>query len=117
MLKRIAITLLASIVFGVGVAGAHAMLEGASPADGETLKAAPKEFRLSFGHEVHLTSIKLSHDDGEIAVAVDRKAAAARTFAIAAPVLGPGSYRLNWRALASDGHAMSGHLSFSISRQ
>ena len=109
------VTGLVLFVVGAANAAAHATLESASPKDGESLAMAPKEVRLNFGHEVHLTALKIIGNGAETALPVDRKAPAAKSFVIAAPVLGPGSYRLEWRALANDGHAMSGHLMFSIS--
>jgi methionine-rich copper-binding protein CopC len=94
---------------------AHAMLEKSSPANGATVKPAPKTIDLVFGHPTRLTRFKLVSGAQEIPVTFDTTAAATTRFSIAVPALLPGNYQVSWSSLSSDGHAMTGKLSFTVS--
>jgi methionine-rich copper-binding protein CopC len=96
-----------------GVASAHAPLERSEPADGATL-AKPAAFTFAFGHAVRLTSLTLRSGHGDARPVPGVARALATEHRVAAPVLAPGSYELDWRAAASDGHVMSGTIHFTV---
>lgn len=98
-----------------GLALAHAMLESSSPANHARLRAAPKTFELTFGHPVKLTRLKLIGGGLDMPFELDPATAAAKSISVALPALSPASYQVQWSALATDGHAMTGRLEFSIS--
>lgn len=114
-------TLAASLVLAPDTFAArrHVHLEKSSPADNETLAAAPKAISLWFSEKVDLkvTSVKL----------VDAKGAAAALGALRrdttakAPVvadvtkpLAAGSYTISWSAAALDGHPEKGTIRFVV---
>lgn len=110
-MKRI---LLASL-FLVLAAGAlaHSKLGASIPADGAVLAKMPKEIVLTFSKRLRLTRVRITRDGGK---AVDLKAAKSfhTRFAIPMKGAGNGAYRVEWRGLAADGHAMRGAFSFRV---
>lgn len=98
-----------------GLASAHAMLHASSPADGAVLDASPRAVELTFMEECRVTMLRLLDESGRERPL--RRPAAAMTDRVSAPLgaaLPAGSYRLEWRAVGSDGHAMSGTVRFAV---
>jgi methionine-rich copper-binding protein CopC len=97
------------------LAGAHAHLQAAQPADGSVITAAPDKFLLSFSEAAQLTSLSLLKAGVPEPQKIDAPPAAASTqISIAAPPLKPGSYELRYRVLSADGHIISGSIHFTI---
>ncbi|MFC3125098.1 copper resistance protein CopC [Pseudoroseomonas globiformis] len=99
-----------------GAASAHAMLHSSDPPDGATLDASPRTLNLAFSEECRVTALRLL-DEGGREQEVRReggRAASSRVTATLAGPLRPGAYRLEWRALGSDGHVMSGAVRFAV---
>ena len=110
-MKRI---LLAGLLVVVAAAAlAHSKLGTSVPADGAVLARMPAEIVLTFSKRLRLTRVRMSRDGGR---AVELKTAKAFGTRFAIPVhgAGPGSYRIEWRGLAADGHAMRGAFSFRV---
>jgi methionine-rich copper-binding protein CopC len=133
---------LACIVFGGLLplaALAHAKLLNTVPAAGEQLAVAPRQMTLKFNEAVQIGVLKVSSADGKnIPIDLDHgalaapaapaatsapstvatsKAAAsgASTVTVALPVLGPGTYQVQWSALTvDDGHVVKGTFSFVV---
>src|SRR5690606_19951460 len=97
-------------------AAAHTRLERSSPADGDTLRTQPREFRLVFSHAVapQYTLLLLRGPDGEaIATPPLETDAGRRAFHAAAPLLpAAGHYTVEWRTTAADGHGITGSFGF-----
>ncbi len=114
MLRSIVATCVLCAVL-TGAAFAHASLKSSSIAEGETLHAPPSELRLEYSAAVGLAALSLETEDG---VAVDWAYRAPRqmqaVFVAPMPELEDGDYVLSWRAMASDGHVMTGQISFSL---
>ncbi|HEV8149526.1 MAG TPA: copper resistance CopC family protein [Gemmatimonadales bacterium] len=96
----------------------HNHLVKSAPADGEKLRAAPKEIRLWFNErpEIPFTSVTLLKADSS-KIATIKAVAAADSMAAAIPLSTPlpaGKYLVNWRTASSDGHAIRGSFGFSI---
>lgn len=91
---------------------AHSALESSVPANGATV-TDPKTMTLTFSDAVRLVTVKLTGKDADIALAVDKSAAAAKTFSLSLPALAPGTYEVKWTAGADDGHVMTGAFSFN----
>jgi hypothetical protein len=116
MLKIIAMMLSLSLLLGTGEALAHAKLLSSSPADKAQLAQAPKSLELKFSETARLAMVKLSSGGKEIPLSVDKSAKADQSFSLTLPALSPGSYTVQWTAVASDdGHVTKGSFSFSIS--
>lgn len=95
---------------------AHSPLERSRPLDGAVLAQAPDELELVFRHPVHLASVILSPAGGGdvIAIATGHMDKAIERYELPLPRLAPETYTVDWRALAGDGHVMSGSLSFTV---
>jgi methionine-rich copper-binding protein CopC len=97
------------------MAGAHAHLETAQPAEGSVISAAPEKFVLRFSEPAQLTALSLlkvgAREPQKIAT---QPAAASAQISIPAPPLGPGTYELRYRVLSADSHIMSGSVHFTI---
>jgi methionine-rich copper-binding protein CopC len=94
---------------------AHTHLLRSLPADGSVATSAPTQLQLTFSEAATLTalSIQKQGEPAPIRLApISRQPAA--TFAIDLPVLGAGSYQVNWRALSDDHHLASGTFSFTV---
>jgi len=107
----------AAALWGVvtAVAYAHAGLKLSSIEDGAVLNAAPSQIRLEFTAEVGLASVRLETVDGrllDIGFSPDRMLSTEHTAPL--PELFEGGYILEWRALARDGHVMTGTIRFSV---
>lgn len=104
------------VFVGTVPAGAHAELESSNPADGASLKTAPKRVLLEFGEDLL---------DGANAVTATATASGQRldlpdpvvkgaTVSVAWPVsAAPGKYRVAFRVVSADGHPVTGNITFS----
>jgi methionine-rich copper-binding protein CopC len=108
--------LVASASF-VGSADAHARLVTSDPPDGAVLVAPPTTITLHFDGEMEpaLGTFVLAAPAGDRPlepapiVPADR-----RTLAATLPVLAAGRWRVTWRAVSRDGHAVTGKLDFVV---
>lgn len=108
------ISLLGSIVLAVSAA-AHSTKESTVPADGAILTAPPATVEMRFDSPMRITMITVTDQDGEsYPLARDKSLAARETFIARPETLPAGQYRVEWRGLAEDGHAMQGEFSFTV---
>jgi copper resistance protein C len=121
MIIRIAsIGIAAVLTIGVvDQASAHAHLKTATPAANGTVTAAPAELDLSFSEGVNLkfTGVKVTGPGGTEVPTGEAKLASGGDTTLVVPVTGtlvPGSYKVDWHALATDGHKTEGSYSFTI---
>ncbi|OYX03445.1 MAG: copper resistance protein CopC [Bosea sp. 32-68-6] len=116
-LHRLALVLIALLFAAYAASGsalAHAALNGAAPADGSVLPAAPTEMILTFSEPVSPLTLRLIAPDGT-ATPLDQVQLRDRTLVIAAPAgLSPGTQVLSWRVVSADGHPVGGAILFSI---
>lgn len=97
------------------VAFGHARLVSSSPLDHASLTVAPQSLNLQFSEAAQLAVLKLSADGVSVPLHFASDAKATDHFTIALPTLKPGSYRVEWTALAADdGHVTKGAFSFAI---
>lgn len=94
-------------------ARAHASLVHAEPASGSVLAQAPAAITLGFNEDVTPTRIRIIDADGRSAAprAVHAEGA---TLTVQLPALGQGSHALSWHVISTDGHPVSGVLTFSV---
>ncbi len=108
---------LAIVLLGVPPASAHAELVSTDPEEGAVLEAAPSSVTLTFNEPVRLTSQEVAVYDAE-GDPVDSSAAAGDTEVTVelpgAAELADGTYVVSWNVLSSDGHPISGALTFSV---
>lgn len=105
----------ASIVLSTTPAAAHARLIGSDPEDGATVDVAPVEIVLEFSERVQEDFAQVAvldaddghHEDGEPVVS-------GSTVTQAVNALSAGDYRISYRVGSSDGHPISGTLTFTV---
>ena len=102
------------LVLLAAAALAHARLGGSVPADGAVLAAMPGEIVLTFSKRLRLTRVRMSHEGGAVDLDLSRHKSFSARFAIPVSGAGAGAYRVEWRGLAADGHAMRGAFSFRV---
>lgn len=103
---------------GPGTAFAHNTLVGSEPVEGAQLATGPKEVRLTFDQPVRsgegYNTVSVSGPDGTFWT--DQPARVDGS-TVTAPVreLGPaGTYTVAYRVLSSDGHPVTGKVSFAV---
>src|SRR5271168_1987273 len=115
MLKQ---AILAAALSGTILAGpcmAHAKLQSSTPAKDAQLTESPKTLTLTFNEAAQVAALKLVGDGKDIPIAVDKNAKAGPSFTFPLPALAPGSYTVQWTAVAADdGHVTKGSFAFSI---
>jgi methionine-rich copper-binding protein CopC len=105
----------ALLLASASIAGAHTPLTASVPAAQAIVSGPVKQIVLEFGGDVRLTAVVLTdaHGDNKKVAAVP--AAIAKRFALAVEEdLRPGAYTVNWRAVGSDTHVVSGDFRFTV---
>lgn len=114
MMARFCAVLLA-ILATAGPAFGHAKLLASSPAANAQLTEAPKTLSLTFSEAAQLGVLKLTSSGKELPLLRDHAAKPAASVTIALPALEPGTYEIEWSALAADdGHVTKGRFSFTV---
>lgn len=107
------------LCLAAGSALAHAHLKSATPAVNSTVSVSPTELELAFSEGVNLkfSGVKLTGPDKKAFGTGEPKLGAGGDTVLVVPITAPlaaGSYRVEWRALANDGHKTTGSYSFSV---
>jgi copper transport protein len=110
--------ILAVALFSAMLAGpcmAHATLQGSSPAHDAHLAESPKTLTLTFNEAAQIAVLRLLNGGRAIPITVDKSAKAGESFTFPLPTLAPGSYTVQWTAVAAaDGHVSKGSFMFTI---
>jgi methionine-rich copper-binding protein CopC len=115
MFKKAILAVALSGTILAGPCMAHAKLQSSSPAQDAHLTAPPKTLTLTFNEAAQVAVLKLISGGKEIPIAVDKSAKASPSFTYPLPALAPGSYTVQWTAMAADdGHVTKGSFVFSI---
>jgi hypothetical protein len=100
------------------VAGAHAFLDHADPKVGSTVDTPPKEIKAYFTEEVEpaFSTLRVLDDRGN---EVDKKDTHLdpddhKLLIVSLPELKPGTYKVEWKVVASDTHHTKGTFSFTF---
>ncbi|GAA5059680.1 hypothetical protein HNP84_005055 [Thermocatellispora tengchongensis] len=108
----------AALAFAAPAALAHNVLTGSDPKDGATLAEAPERVTLTFDQPVRrgFTQLTVTGPDGaryeQGAPEVDGPDVTARV----APLGPAGEYVIGYRILSSDGHPVTGKLTFTLTK-
>lgn len=95
----------------------HSTKQATRPADGAVLTASPEMIGMTFDMPMRVTLISLKDQDGtEHALTRQDNMEPVSVFDAVPPTLPIGSYRVEWRGLAEDGHPMQGTFSFEVSQ-
>ncbi len=108
--------LLAGLLFlGATTAFAHSKLNTTEPADGAVLAQAPPHIVLTFAKRIRLTRVRMTHDAGDtVDLDLGEQTAFATRFELPLKDMGSGLYRIEWRGLSGDGHAMRKTVTFRV---
>lgn len=117
-----ALLLLSALMLAVfaAPAAAHAVLVSSTPKDNATVKVAPANVVLRFDARIEkpVTQVTLLDGKGKkvalTAPSHGYKAGAPNQLIVPMPKLKPGSYRLEYRVLATDGHLTPGLVRFTV---
>ncbi len=106
----------ATVLLTAFPASAHDRLIGSDPVDGARLEAAPEALTLTFSDSVQQLGASVSLVDAEGSeIHTDEPVIAGPELTVPLPDDVPaGEYRARWRVVSSDGHAISGILTFSV---
>jgi copper resistance protein C len=100
------------------LAAAHAFLDQASPRVGSTVHGSPAQVTLRFTEELEpaFSSVRVVDKDGKQVDREDKQLDPSdRTvMRVSLPPLGPGTYRVVWRALSVDTHVTEGDFTFMV---
>ncbi|MEP6815090.1 MAG: copper resistance protein CopC [Marmoricola sp.] len=106
------------VLVGAAPASAHASLVSSSPTSGSVVERAPKDVRLTFSEPVEVTrdGVEVTAPDGtalpHLVAGTDPRDRS--TIVTKLPsVLAGGTYRVSYRILSIDGHAVQGEIRFA----
>ena len=113
-----AICLALMCVIGANPGLAHSKMAKSVPSEGSTAQAGLTEITLGFSKPVRLMLVKIRNTATKTDVKPVFKPAAKyrASFPFAVPPLDAGDYKINWTAVAKDGHVMKGTLSFKVAK-
>lgn len=115
MLKQAILAVALSGAMLAGPCMAHAKLQSSVPSKDAQLTEPPKTLTLTFNEPAQVAVLKLIGGGKEIPISVDKNAKASPSFTFPLPALAPGSYTVQWTAVAADdGHVTKGSFAFSI---
>lgn len=94
---------------------AHTVISHSNIEDGAVLASAPASFDFGFADPVSLVGLDLVNEaGGTVDIGFQRASGMQKDFSVPLPDMDDGGYSLNWRAVAQDGHVMSGGISFRL---
>jgi methionine-rich copper-binding protein CopC len=94
---------------------AHSEKDGTTPEDGAQLAETPEMIHMVFADPMRVTMARLVNAEGaEMHMERGTGLEPSLEFHAVPEALMPGKYTVEWRGLASDGHAMKGSFSFEI---
>jgi methionine-rich copper-binding protein CopC len=97
-----------------GNAIAHTALSTSNIEAGTTLSVVPDTLELTFGKPVGLAKLGLVNLETNAIQDLKPARDMAKTHSINLPTLKSGDYAIKWRAIASDGHVMTGEIGFTV---
>lgn len=101
-----------------GIAWAHATLLRSDPPAGAHVSTPPRELRLEFSEAVNARTSRIAlvaPDSQRFTLAIQGDSSDSRVIIAGTPALSvAGAYRVEWRLVGSDGHAISGKYSFTV---
>ena len=104
-----------ALTFAAGQTAAHSKKQATVPADGAVLAMPPETIAMTFDMPLRVTLIALRDQSGaDHALTRTDNMQPVSDFAATPPALSAGTYTVEWRGLAADGHPMQGQFSFDI---
>ena len=112
-MKNLAIIALISML-ATG-AFAHSRVDTTTPANGAELTEVPSEVAFKFTKDIRLTRVEMTHrDHPTVRLDLGEQTGFDRDFSVPVEEMGAGLYRIDWRGLGIDGHAVQGTFTFTV---
>lgn len=94
---------------------AHSRVDSTTPENGAVIAEAPVEIGFNFAANIRLTRVVMIYEDHP-AVRLDlgEQTSFGQVFTLPLVGIGAGTYRIEWRGLGKDGHAMRGDFMFTV---
>ena len=105
------------VLLGAVPASAHDVLEGSDPADGASVATAPSRITLTLGEAptADTATVTVVGPDGATRYEAGPATTDGTRISVGVNPLGPaGRYEVGYRVVSSDGHPISGALSFTL---
>ncbi|WP_299892502.1 copper resistance CopC family protein [uncultured Ruegeria sp.] len=94
---------------------AHSSVDTTKPENGATIAEVPSEISFNFTDDIRLTKVNLIHQEAHtVTLDLGDQTNFGRAFALPLKSMGEGTYRIEWRGLGADGHAMTGEFTFTV---
>lgn len=94
---------------------AHSRVDTTTPENGAVITEAPSEINFNFADDIRLTRVQMIHQDlHAVPLDLGDQTSFDREFTLPLQGMGEGSYRIEWRGLGVDGHAMQGEFTFTV---
>lgn len=112
-MKKLIATLLLT-TFATGAVG-HSRVDTTTPQNGTTVTEVPAEISFNFADDIRLTRVDMTHQDHpSVKLDLGDQKSFGRDFTLPLEGMGDGTYRIEWRGLGMDGHAMQGEFTFEV---
>lgn len=112
-MKKLIVTLLLTTLATGAVA--HSRVDTTTPKDGTTVAEVPAEISFNFANDIRLTRIDMTHQDHpSVELDLGDQKSFRRVYILPLETMGEGTYRIEWRGLGVDGHAMQGEFTFEV---
>ena len=105
------------VLAAAGPAFAHSLLLESAPAAGATLPSSPSTLMLRFNNRIEkpLSRVRLVDSTGaKQALTLSPDAGGADRLVATVPALAPGTWRVEWQVLSTDGHVVAGRFQFKV---
>lgn len=94
---------------------AHSKVDTTTPADGAAVDSAPAEINMDFANDIRLTRVEMTFEDTpSVPLELGAQTSFGKAFILPLQDMGQGAYRIDWRGLGADGHAMQGAFTFTV---
>ncbi|GAA6165486.1 hypothetical protein NBRC116590_31900 [Pelagimonas sp. KU-00592-HH] len=94
---------------------AHSRVDTTTPENGAVVAEVPAEISLDFAADIRLTRVEMTHQDHPpVRLDLGGQTSFERKFTLPLQGMGNGIYRIEWRGLGEDGHAMQGKFMFTV---
>jgi methionine-rich copper-binding protein CopC len=111
---KLLVIFLSLVTFTQG-AFAHSKLNKTSPENGTVMQSAPKTISLYFAKKIRLTRMNLFFQKNDpIKFDLQKHRSFGNKFEFTNPASGVGVYRIEYRGIGEDGHAMRNEFSFEV---
>ena len=112
-MKQILLSIILCLL--AATAHAHSDVSTTMPENGAVLAETPPYIVLTFAKRIRLTRVWMTHPShSRVDLDLGEQTEFQSRFKFALPEMGAGLYRIEWRGLSEDGHAMRGELAFQV---